>query len=134
MAKNPDCVITEDISASVVGSAIAPTHTPLNILGGFRKAGVFPFNPGEVSNRQLAPSKALKKPKLEAHSFSPEQIKLFEQGFEEGFDLPDPAYLAWRSAIYPKESVLSANATNCNSITSPVSVGGTSSHKSFFER
>ena len=131
MAKNPGRVITEDIFASVVGSAIAQSHTPLNILGGFKKAGIFPFNPGEVSDRQLAPSKALKKSTSEAHSFSPEQIKLFEQRFKEGYDLPDPAYLAWTSANHSSpESVSSANAATSNSITSPVSVGDTSSHKS----
>ena len=131
MAKNPGRVITEEILASVVGSAIAQSHTPLNILGGFKKAGIFPFNPGEVSDRQLAPSKALKKPTSEAHSFSPEQIKLFEQRFKEGYDLPDPAYLAWKSANHSSpESVSSANAATSNSITSPVSVGDTSSHKS----
>ena len=131
MAENPGRVITEDILASVVGSAIAQSHTPLNILGGFKKAGIFPFNPGEVSDRQLAPSKALKKPTSEAHSFSPEQIKLFEQWFKEGYDLPDPAYLAWKSANHSSpESVSSANAATSNSITSPVSVGDTSSHKS----
>lgn len=32
MVKNPGCVITEDVLASVVGSAIAQSHTPLNIL------------------------------------------------------------------------------------------------------
>ena len=41
MAKNPGRVITEDVLASVVGSAIAQSHTPLNILGGFKKAGIY---------------------------------------------------------------------------------------------
>ena len=62
MAKNPGCVITEDVLASVVASTIAQLDTPLNLLGGFKKAGIYPFNPGEVSDRQLAPSKVLKKP------------------------------------------------------------------------
>jgi hypothetical protein len=60
MAKNPGRVVTEDILAALVSDAFAQTHTPLNILGGFKKAGIYPFNPGEVSDRQLAPSKALK--------------------------------------------------------------------------
>ena len=68
MAKNLGSVITEDILAFVVGSAIVQSHTctPLNIRGGFKIAGIFPFNPGEVSDRQLAPSKALKNPTSEA--------------------------------------------------------------------
>ena len=48
------------------------------------------------------------------------------EGFEEGFDLPDPAYLAWKSANHSSpESISSANAA-----TSLLSVGTTASHKS----
>ena len=36
MAKNPGCVITEDILAALVGDAFAQSQTPLNILGGFK--------------------------------------------------------------------------------------------------
>ena len=93
MAKNPGCVITEDILASVVGDAFAQSHTALNILGGFKKTGIYPFNPGEV--RQLAPSKALKKHTSPTQTFFDEQeAKLFEQRYAEGYDLPDPTYLA----------------------------------------
>ena len=130
MAKNVGRVITEDILASVVGSAIAQSHTPLNILGGFKKAGIYPFNPGEVIDRQLAPSKALKKP--ETQSFSPDQIKLFEQRFEEGYDVPDPEYLAWRSAKHPSPGSVSSEASTAYAATSsstPVSIGNTS-HRS----
>ena len=42
MAKNPGRVITEDILATVVGDAFAQSHTPLNILGGFKKSGIYP--------------------------------------------------------------------------------------------
>ena len=62
MAKNQGRVITEDILAIVVSGAFAQSHTPLNILGGFKKSGIYPFNLGEVSDQQLAPSKALVKP------------------------------------------------------------------------
>ena len=130
MAKNVGRVITEDILASVVGSAIAQSHTPLNILGGFKKAGIYPFNPGEVIDRQLAPSKALKKP--ETQSFSPDQIKLFKQRFEEGYDVPDPEYLAWRSAKHPSPGSVSSEASTAYAATfssTPVSIGNTS-HRS----
>ena len=56
--KNPRRVITKDISSSLIGNALAQSHTPINIFGGFKKASIYPFNPGEVSDRQLAPSKA----------------------------------------------------------------------------
>ena len=130
MAKNPGCVITQDVLASVVGIAIAQSHTPLNILGGFKKTGIYPFNPGEVSDRQLAPSKALKKPS--APYFSPEQVTLFEQRFEKGYDVSDPTYLAWKSANHPSPISVSSgkSAATSSSITSPVSMGSYSSHKS----
>jgi len=50
MAKNPGCSITEDILASVVGDAFAQSHTPLNILGGFKKTGIYPGDPFVMSN------------------------------------------------------------------------------------
>jgi len=45
MAKNPGWV---HILAALVGDAFAQSHTPLNILGSFKKAGIYPFNPEEV--------------------------------------------------------------------------------------
>ena len=50
MAKNPGRVITEDILSSLVGNALAQSLTPINIFGGFKKAGIYPFNPGKVSD------------------------------------------------------------------------------------
>ena len=83
-----------------------------------------------MSDRQLAPSKALKKPS--AQYFSPEQVTLFEQRFEEGYDVSDPTYLAWKSANHPSPISVSSgkSAATSSSITSPVSMGSYSSHKS----
>ena len=123
MAKNPGRVVTEDILAALVSDAFAQSHTPLNILGGFKKAGIYPFNPGEVSDRQLAPSKALTKPTPPVPTFSPEQIALFEVRYAEGYDVQDATYLAWKSIYYPSpESVSSAATSTSASITSSVSV------------
>ena len=106
MAKNPGRVVTEDILAALVSDAFAQTHTPLNILGGFKKAGIYPFNPGEVSGRQLAPSKAPTKPTLQVPTFSPEQIAQFKVRYAEGYDVQDATYLEWRSIYHPSpESV-----------------------------
>ena len=111
MAKNPGCVITEDILATVVGDAFPQSHTPLNIVAGFIKFGIYPLNTGEVSNKQLAPSKALVKPSPQPPTFSPEQIELFKQRYVEGYDVLDPTYLAWKSVNYPSpESVVSTTA------------------------
>lgn len=62
-------------------------------------------------------------------------MKLFEQRFEEEYNVPDPAYLAWKSANHPSPESVSlgtstVNCTTSSSITSPVSVEDTSSIKS----
>lgn len=124
MAKNPGRVITEDILATVVAEAFAQSHTPLNTLGGFKKSGIYPFNPGEVSDRQVAPSKALVEPSSQPPAFSPEQIALFEKRYAEGYDVPDPTYLAWKSANYPSpESVVSTTAVSSPGSSASVVVG-----------
>lgn len=46
------------------------------------KSGMYLFNPGEVSDRQVAPPKALVEPSSQPPSFSPEQITLFEKGMQ----------------------------------------------------
>jgi len=56
LAKHPGQVITTDSIASLICDAWYPSLTPLNIMSGFRKCCIHPFNPGEVSDRQLAPS------------------------------------------------------------------------------
>ena len=101
MAKNPGRVVTEDVLAALVGEAFAQSHTPLNILGGFKKTGIYPFNPGEVSDRQLAPSMALRKPMPQVPTFSPEQTAQFEVRYKEGYDVQDTTYLAWKCTCIP---------------------------------
>ena len=58
IAKNPGSVITTDVIASPIGSAWPSLHTPVNIMNGFKKSGVYPFNLGSIDDRELAPSKA----------------------------------------------------------------------------
>jgi len=40
----------------MVAQAYPTSFTPVNVLSGFKKAGVYPFNPSEVNDRQLVPS------------------------------------------------------------------------------
>ena len=56
LAANLGRVITTDVIAALVGEAWPLSVTPLNIMSGFKKCGI---NPGEVKDRQLAPSKAV---------------------------------------------------------------------------
>ena len=58
LQKNPGRIITSDVIALLVGEAWPQALTPLNIMGGFRKCGIYPLNPGAVTDRQLAPSLA----------------------------------------------------------------------------
>ena len=82
--------------------ASAQSHTPLNILSGFKKASIYSFNPGE-SERYTA--HAIEGTK-ETHLFS---SNLFwrtsktiwaKPRYTEGYDLPDPAYLlTWHGKV-----------------------------------
>ena len=56
IAEHPNRVITTDQIASLVGTAWPQALTPVNIMSGFKKCGIYPINPGEVADRQLAPS------------------------------------------------------------------------------
>ena len=69
-------------------------------MSGFRKCGIYPLNPGQISDRQLAPSRAFVKPKQTSKldEITPEQEKLYQKRYEEGFDLDDPKYSQWLKA------------------------------------
>ena len=56
----PGRVITTELLASMIAQAYQALITPINVLSGFKKAGVYPFNPSEIDDRQLAPSTALR--------------------------------------------------------------------------
>ena len=56
LADNPGRVVTSDVIASLVGKTWTQAMTTVNIMSGFKKCGIFPLNPGEVTDRQMAPS------------------------------------------------------------------------------
>ena len=81
-------------------------------MSGFKKCGIFPINPGEVTDRQIAPSKAFRhqtsEPSMQSEEpvaeptsnpssplFSPEKEALFRKRYEEHYDIDDPGYIAW---------------------------------------
>ena len=55
--EQPGRVVTADILAALVGQAWPRSFNPLNVMSGFRKCRIQPFNPGEVSNRALTVSR-----------------------------------------------------------------------------
>ena len=55
-ADNPHRVITTDQIAGLIGTAWPQSLTPVNIMSVFKKCGIYLLNPGEVTDRQIAPS------------------------------------------------------------------------------
>ena len=118
MKHNPGRVITTDILASVVGQAFPNAFTPVNILSGFKKTGIYPFNPNAVDDRQLAPLNAVSKKKTLSPQpvseddpvtsteppmlLSPEKEKLFAMRFEKDYDIQDPKYTARVKINHPE--------------------------------
>ena len=131
MKQNPGRVITADVLASLVGRAYPTAFTvPVNVLSGFKKTGIYPFNPSSVDDQQLAPSNALsttpnsvctslEQPEGEPQPmlFSPEKEIRFQKRFEEGYDIQDEEYIAWVRINHPER---------CLSIDSSSSVSATS--------
>ena len=98
--------------ASLVATAYSNAFIPNNIMGGFRKTGIFPINPGTVDDKMLSPSKAFveQNPMLEQEApvspsssatvtefsvFTLEQQQQYEERYQEGYDVPDPEYEVW---------------------------------------
>ena len=134
MKVNPGRVITNDVLASIVGQAYPVAFTPVNILSGFKKTEIYPFNPSSVDDRQLLPSNAVSSTPSTPASvednvtpnevlFSPEKEKRFEQRYKEGYDIQDNEYIAWVKINHP-EHCLSVGSSSCVKTSSSTSSGG----------
>ena len=127
LAANPGRVITSEKLASLVADAWPLSLTPVNIMSGFRKTGIYPINPSEVTDRQLAPSKVFQQPSTESSQdvgsasdnpmkdplFSPDKVELYKKRYEGGYDLDDPSYTAWLKINHPTE--VCSNTTKSSS-------------------
>lgn len=135
---HPGRVITTDLLASLVGEAWPQSLTPLNILSGFRKCGIYPFNPGEISDRQIAPSKAITPQPTSPQAicgsplFSIEQQELYEKRHQEGCDINDPDYMAWLKINHPC-SISSTHGACSESLSSCASATKQSSESSILD-
>ena len=94
-------MITSDKLASLVAEAWPLSLSPLNIMSGFKKTGIYPINPSEVTDRQIAPSKPFQQSPTESSQdgsedpfFSLDKVELYKKRYEEGYDLDDPSYTA----------------------------------------
>ena len=59
IADNQGRVVTSEVIASLLAVAWPQALTPVNIMAGFKKCGVYPLNPGEITDRDVAPSKVM---------------------------------------------------------------------------
>lgn len=119
ITEHPGRVVTTENIASLLAAAWTQALTPVNIMSGFKKCGIYPLNPGEVKDRQIAPSKGVV-PKEKSTSSPPtdqdcnqsssvesqksdsdavssvssppidqDHERLFEERFREGYDVYD---------------------------------------------
>ena len=116
MCQHPGRVITADVLASLVADSYAASFTLVNIMKGFKKTGTWPINPSEVTERQIAPSTALRvehsqtpEPNSNDESgsplFSPELEACYQKMYEEGYNLKDPGYVAWLKINHPEMDI-----------------------------
>ena len=128
MSTNRGRVITTDKLAMLVAEAWPLSFTPVNIMSGFKKCGIFPLNPSAVSDRQTAPSKTFRQqtskmsPESESCTpsqqlFSPEKEALFKKQYGEGYDIFDPEYVAWIKINHPEVSSSTFNSSATSSPT-----------------
>ena len=61
-------MVTVEVLASPV-RAWSPSLTPVNIMNGFHKCGIYPLNPGQIDDiyRQIAPSKVFSESAKKLH-------------------------------------------------------------------
>ena len=107
MMDNPGRVITSGVIASLVGTTWVEYVIPVNILGGFKKSGIFPLNQSEVSDRMLVPSVNFNPSISDSASSSTSPTftaDLYEQRLSEGYDLHDPQYELWVKENQPSSS------------------------------
>ena len=122
LTAHPGRLITSDKLASLIAEAWPLSLTPLNIMSGLKKTGIYPINPSEVTDRQIAPSKLFQQPPTESSPdesasdnalFSPDKVELYKKRYEEGYDLDDPSYAAWLKINHPTE--VCSNTTKSSS-------------------
>ena len=71
ITSHPGRVATTDLIASLLATAWPQSVTPVNIMAGYKKCGIYPLNPGEVTDRQIVPASAVKS---DSNSVSPASL------------------------------------------------------------
>ena len=142
VAVHPGRVITSDKLASLVAEAWPLSLSPLNIMAGFKKTGIYPINPSEVTDRQIAPSKPFQQLQTERSQddsasdnptndplFSPDKVELNKKRYKEGYDLDDPSYTAWLKINHPTEVCSKTMKSSSSLVSAKVSKDSADSGK-----
>ena len=119
---HPGMVISKLNFSGLFAEAWLKALTPANIVAGFRKCGVYPFNrnaiplpddghSGEVEQSNPTNSSASgssddvepHKPKSPTPTFTSRQLELFQTRFEEGYNIyDDQDYVVWLDLNHPE--------------------------------
>ena len=71
--------------------------TPANILASYRITGVSPINRQAISSSLMTPSEVFTTPAPASPPWMDEEMKLHERRLEDGYDVRDDKYEAWKS-------------------------------------
>ena len=113
LGRHPGRVITTDKLASLVAKAWPNSFTAVNVMSGFKKSGIYPLNPGQVTDQQLAPSKALRpQPQNTETAPTTEHEALYQRRYEEHYDISDTSYVAWLKIYHPEAATLSITTSS----------------------
>ena len=67
LRKHPGQIITRYDVCRLTANALSHTMIPGNIIGSFKRTGIYPFNASVVTDEQLAPSTSVNPPKQHSH-------------------------------------------------------------------
>ena len=113
---NPSLAITKYQFSGLLNEAWSKTMNPATICSGFRKCGVYPFNPNAIdcSVSVINPEASLQQVntvstsdhtnsgEIQQQRLSPETMSLYQRRLENGYDLPDEQYMEWLKVHHPE--------------------------------
>ena len=124
---HPSQAITKYHFSGLLNQAWGKTMTSSTISAGFRKCGVYPFNPDAIdcgisvdnidkpdkdnndddedqqsgdAGSETQHSRATNEKEI-CEQWPPEKIALFQWRYDEGYDLPDEEYMQWSDKTHP---------------------------------
>ena len=126
---NPGKIVTKYTFSALLNEAWGKTMVPNIISSGFKRSGIYPFNPSAIDYRmdesmleKQSHNESSSQPtntsgatehseKQQQKSFSADQEKLYKRRYEENYNLPDPEYLEWLKINHPSEYISNLDAS-----------------------